>query len=288
MSCSKAFFGLMTINSPECGANKVELSSEVYNQLNNFVSNSINSGINVASANVNRLNLEQIPGTKVENCSILQENLGRISVVNNINQSQKVEFVNNIANEVQNNLSQEQQQAILQAFEGEGKSNIADIENDLKNIITNTTEQALNSFINTGTFNENTLNLKIGNWDCNGVPFTQRNISDIQIQNFITTLQDALSRSDVVNTISNSISQKNTSGLADIFKYLIIGGVILGIIIIIGGGIFGFFKLKKDDNITCSQDSDCAKIKGLCTNKRKNSQTGKVQGICTPISSSKK
>jgi hypothetical protein len=215
-------------------------------------------------------------------CELVQENVGNISVVNNIDQTQKTEFINSITNDVKSELTQEQQQSILEAFEGEGKSNIAEIENELKNIISNTSEQALNNFINTATFNGNDLTLKVdGIIDCNGGKITQRNVSDVQIQNFIISLQDALAQSDVVNTISNSIAQKNTSGLADIFKYIIIGAVILGIIAVIGGGLFGIFKLKSNNKI-CSQDSDCSNINGYCGNKKKNPQTGKEQGICMP------
>jgi hypothetical protein len=36
MACAKGLFGLFTVNSAECGANKVELSNSVYNQMNSF------------------------------------------------------------------------------------------------------------------------------------------------------------------------------------------------------------------------------------------------------------
>lgn len=282
MSCSSAFFGLFSVNSAECGANKVELSNEVYNQLNNFISNSLNSGINVSSANVNKINIEQTNPQSVIKCSVLQENIGNIKVVNNITQSQKAELKNNLVNEVSSEVTQEQEQAILKAFEGEGKSNITEIENDLKSIISNTIEQSLNSFINTGSFNGNELNLKIaGNLDCEGKPLTQRNISDIQIDNFITTFQDALAQSEVVNTISNAITQKNVGGLSSILRYLIIGGVVLGVLTIIGGIIFGYFKLRSG---ACEKDADCRGPNQYCGNKKMNPKTKKEEGICMPKS----
>jgi hypothetical protein len=244
MSCSKGFFGLFSVNSPECGANKVELSNSVYNQLNNLVSQNINSGTNVSNVNNNKISIETGPDSEV-NCSIDQTNTSSVKIVNNITAEQKATFLNAITNDVKSSLTQEQQQAVLQAFEGEGKSNIAEIDNDLKTIISNTAETSLNSFINTATINQNEVLLKVlGKFNCPNGVITQRNISDIQIDNFVKSMQDALSQNDVINTISNAISQTNTSGLADIFVYIIIGAVILGIVAIIGGGIFAYMKSK--------------------------------------------
>jgi hypothetical protein len=248
MACSKGLFGLFTINSPECGANKVDMNSSSYSQVNNYVANQLTSSIGVGTLQGNKIKIEQLPNTEVERCSIEQTNNSSIRVLNNITQQQTTELINKITNEVKNKLTQEQQQAILQAFEGEGKSNIADITNDLKTIIGNTVEQNMNSFINTAVQQNNDIVLKIGNWDCDGKPFTQKNISEIAIDNLLKSVQDTLATNDVVNKISNALSQTNTSGLADIIKYLIIAGVVIGIIVIIGGLIFKFKTTKKGGN----------------------------------------
>ena len=267
MACSKALFGLVTVNSPECGANKVELTNSVYNQMNSLISQSINSGTNVSNVSMNKINIEGGPQSVI-NCSIDQNNTTTVKIVTDITADQKANFKNAITNDVKSELTQSQQQAVLQAFEGEGKSNIADIENDLKTIISNTAEQSLNAFINSSTVNGNEITIRTqGIVNCPNGVISQSNMSNIQVDNFIKSFQDALSQNDVINKISNSISQTNTSGLADIFKYIIIGAVVIGFIAIIGGGIFAYMKSKSGGNSKCVKDSDCAKTNGICINK---------------------
>jgi hypothetical protein len=293
MACTKALFSLFTVNSPECGANKVDLDSSVYNQINNYVSNQLTNSIGTGVLQGNKITIEQLPGTKVENCNIEQTNTSNISVVNQITQQQTTELINTITNEVTNELTQEQQQAILQAFEGEGKSNIAEITNDLKTIISNTVEQNMNNFINTAVAQDNEIKLKIGNWDCNGKAFSQKNISEIAVDNLLTSVQDTLSSNDVVNKISNAISQKNTSGLADIIKYMVIAAAVLGIVTVFGGLILGIFKLKSGQK-TCSTDAECGpnatckKGGGLGGEKVKGLDVGKNIGTCVPKSGTAK
>ncbi len=233
MSCQSAFFGLFTVNSTDCGANKVSVNNGIYNQLDNFFSQNVNNYANTVVRQANTIFVENETGATF-NCNLSQTNNADVTVVTSIKAEQIANISNEISNTVRADISQKQEQAIVKALEGDGKANIVDIENSLKNLISNTVSQTLNNISNTVIDQGNTITIKNkGNFTCGPGGINQSNITKLQVQQVVDAIQNALASNSVINSIATTVSQTNESGLANIIKTLILAGAGVALI----GGI---------------------------------------------------
>jgi hypothetical protein len=169
-----------------------------------------------------------------------QKNDITTQVINNITDTQAAQIRTDIVNKITDQFTQDQTQGILAFLNSIGQAgsinNSTDITNKVKESVSNaiTQEVVIKAFANTYTD-------QVFEFDNEGLveggscKFIQENITNIQVNNLVTSVQTAIQKDAFLNDLLNYVKQTQTSGFTfNWLTYLIIGVVIIVIIIIIG------------------------------------------------------